>query len=266
MRASQPIGIFDSGIGGLTVTQAVVQTLPQENIIYFGDTMHLPYGDKSAAAIQAYSIKIAKLLLQRQCKMILIACHSASAAAYELVKEYVANQTIVINVIDPVISYLSKHYANKKVGLIGTKQTVDSNIYGKKINELGAGIVLSAHATPLLAKMIEEGFTDHPIINVVLKEYLLQPSFQDIDALILGCTHYPIIKEKIKAFFDSHVEIVDSSALVANAIKILLEQKKLINSQGKGDKQFLVSDYTETFVHGTYLFFGEKIKLIHHPL
>jgi len=126
--ASQPIGIFDSGIGGLTVMQAIVNHLPHENIIYFGDTAHLPYGDKSAAAIQAYSVKIAHMLLQQKCKLILIACSSASTAAYELVKEYTASQAIVMNVIDPVIQLIREKYAHKNIGLIGTRQTVNSNV------------------------------------------------------------------------------------------------------------------------------------------
>src|SRR5688572_15319825 len=132
----QPIGIFDSGIGGLTVAHALVKHLPKENIIYFGDTAHLPYGDKSAAAIQAYAVKIAQMLLQQKCKLILIACHSASAAAYELVKEYIGTKAIVINVIDPVIRLLKEEYATKKIGLIGTRQTVNSHIYKKKIDDL----------------------------------------------------------------------------------------------------------------------------------
>jgi glutamate racemase len=119
MHTSAPIGIFDSGIGGLTVAHAVTRLLPNENIIYFGDTAHLPYGDKSATAIQAYSIKICNVLLQQKCKVILIACNSASAAAYELVKEYVGSKAKVMNVIDPVVAFLGENYANKTIGLIG---------------------------------------------------------------------------------------------------------------------------------------------------
>src|SRR3989338_2950081 len=137
---TQPIGIFDSGIGGLTVAQSLVNHLPKENIIYFGDTAHLPYGDKSTAAIQAYAIKIAHMLLQQECKLILIACNSASAAAYELVKEYIGSKAIVMNVIDPTIKLLKNNYAHKKVGLIGTRQTVNSHIYKKKLDDLNADI------------------------------------------------------------------------------------------------------------------------------
>jgi glutamate racemase len=130
--AGKPIGIFDSGIGGLTVAKAIVTHLPHENIIYFGDTAHLPYGNKSASTIQAYSVKIANMLLEQQCKLILIACSSASAAAYDLVKEYVASKGIVMNVIDPMIQLLHANYSDKRIGLIGTRHTVNSDVYKKK--------------------------------------------------------------------------------------------------------------------------------------
>src|SRR3990167_10912981 len=123
-KSSRPIGIFDSGIGGLTVAQALVEQLPHENIIYFGDTAHLPYGDKSTASIQAYSVKIAEMLLQQHCKLILIACHTASSAAYDLVNEYVDGKAVVMNMIDPIVQHVQHVYANKCIGLIGTKQTV----------------------------------------------------------------------------------------------------------------------------------------------
>src|SRR4029077_5484483 len=128
-----PIGIFDSGIGGLTVAQAIVTQLPKEDIVYFGDTAHMPYGEKSTSAIQAYSVKIADMLLKQHCKLIVIACYSATSAAYDLVKEYVGTQAIVMNVIDPMVHHIEKNYANKRLGLIGTRQTVNSNVYKKKI-------------------------------------------------------------------------------------------------------------------------------------
>lgn len=186
LSSNQPIGIFDSGIGGLTIAKEVVRQLPQESIVYFGDTAHLPYGDKSTAAIQAYSVKIAHLLLQQQCKLILIACNSASSAAYELVKEYVGKQALVIDVINPTISYLREHYANKTIGLIGTKQTVNSNIYKKKIDDLALNIHLKSYATPLLATTIEEGFTNNLVIESLLQEYLSHAELKGIDALILA--------------------------------------------------------------------------------
>src|SRR3954465_13295703 len=131
----QPIGIFDSGIGGLTVAHAIKKLLPAENMIYFGDTAHLPYGDKSEAAIQAYSIRIADILLKKGCKVIVIACNSASSAAYELLREYVQKDTHIINVIDPMVDYVLTQYEAQDIGLIGTKRTVQSGVYARKIDE-----------------------------------------------------------------------------------------------------------------------------------
>ncbi len=264
-NASQPIGIFDSGIGGLTVAQAVVTHLPHENIIYFGDTAHLPYGDKSATTIQAYSVKIAHMLLQQQCKLILIACYSASTAAYELVKEYVGTKAIVMDVIDPVIHHLRDHNTHKNIGLIGTRQTINSNLYKKKIDNLNRGINLSARATNLLASAIEE-FGNNQVIDSLLKEYLSHPSLQKLDALILACTHYPIIKEKIAQYFNHNIEIIDPSDIVAAAVKTRLANNNLLNDNGVGSKHFYVSDYTESFAAGTKLFFKEDIVLEHYPL
>jgi glutamate racemase len=263
--ASQPIGIFDSGIGGLTVAKAIVNQLPNENLIYFGDTAHLPYGDKSAAAIQAYSIKIAHMLLQQKCKLILIACNSASAAAYELVKEYIASKAIVMNVIDPVVHFVHQNYANKHVGLIGTKQTVNSNVYKKKIDALNAGITLTSHPTNLLASAIEE-FGNRDVINSLLIEYLSHPSLQKMDALVLACTHYPIVKDKIIHYYQDKIAIIDPSDIIAQNVKKRLESDNLLNQTGVGTKHFYISDYTESFANGTKLFFNEDISLEHYPL
>ncbi len=264
-KPDQPIGIFDSGIGGLTVADAIVKQLPQENIIYFGDTAHLPYGDKSATTIQAYSVKIAEFLLQRQCKMILIACNSASTAAFELIKEYIGKQAIVMDVVDPIISLLREQYANKKIGLIGTRQTVSSNVYQKKIEDLKQNIRLTSLATNLLASAIEE-FGNGRAIDGLLEEYLSHPTLKNLDALVLACTHYPIVKNKIAKFFDHKMEIIDPSDTVAKAVKKRLDDLKLLNLEGPGKKHFYVSDYTESFAAGTKIFFQDAITLEHYPL
>jgi glutamate racemase len=265
MIAEQPIGIFDSGIGGLTITQAIVKQLPAENIIYFGDTAHLPYGDKSTSAIQAYAVRITDLLLQQHCKMILIACNSASTAAYDLIKEYVAEKAIVMNVIDPLIHHLRDSHANKRLGLIGTRQTIHSNIYQKKIDHLNCGISLASLATNLLASAIEE-FGNSKAIDGLLAEYLSHASLTNLDALILACTHYPVIKHKIKNYFNDQLEVIDPSDIVATAVKERLKKENLFNKNASGSKQFYISDYTESFAAGTKLFFDEPIQLKHYPL
>ncbi|PKQ66596.1 glutamate racemase [Raineya orbicola] len=269
MQSAQqkPIGIFDSGIGGLTVMRAVRNLLPHEDIIYFGDTAHLPYGDKSTEAIQSYSIKIANFLLSQECKVILIACNSASAAAYKLLKEYVGSKASVLNVIDPMVSLVAEKYAGKIVGLIGTKQTVHSNVYAKKINDLQLGITLKSLATPLLVPMIEEGYLRSPILQQTITDYLSRSELSDIEALILGCTHYPLIRPEIEAFYQGKVAILDSSEVVARSLRGLLELKNIANPQQKtGKSSFFVSDYTQSFENATFLFFGENVRLEHYPL
>ena len=266
MPNSSPIGIFDSGIGGLTLAHAITELMPNEPIIYFGDTAHLPYGDKSATAIQAYAVKICNLLLEKNCKLILIACNSASAAAYDLVKAYVGTKAIVVNVIDPVIQFLDQKWSGKTLGLIGTKQTVNSGIYSNKAEALGKDIHIKSLATPLLAPMIEEGFFNHTISEQIIKEYLLQPVLQNIDGLILGCTHYPLIKKQIDQFYQDRVDVIDTSLIVANEIKRILVEEDLLNEGKAGDRQFFVSDYTDSFEKSTQIFFGETIKLTQFPI
>lgn len=266
LNSTQPIGIFDSGIGGLTIAKAVTEALPHESIIYFGDTTHLPYGEKSTAAIQAYSIKIADMLLQQNCKIILIACNSASAAAYELVKEYVDGKAHVLNVIDPVVTYLGQTFLGKQIGVIGTKQTINSDVYAKKIASRGLMITLLPRATPLLAAVIEEGFANKQIVDELLKEYLSHPLLQNIDALLLACTHYPVIKQQIANYYRNSVDIIDTTDIIAKAVQDCLELYKLRNTTNGSAKKFYVSDYTESFCKATKVFFGEAVSLEHYPL
>ncbi len=265
-NAHRPIGIFDSGIGGLTVAQAIAQLLPKEDMIYFGDTAHLPYGDKSEAAIQAYSVKIADVLLKKGCKVIVIACNSASSAAYELLKEYVRMDAHIINVIDPMVAYVTKHFKDKQIGLIGTKRTVMSGVYTDRIKETQNNVQLKSLATPLLAPMIEEGFFNNQISHEIIGQYLSDSELLDIDALILACTHYPLIKKEINQFYNGKISILDSSEVVAQALKTHLETNSLINEQPESTKRFFVSDYTPSFEASTRLFFGEVVHLEQHRL
>ncbi len=260
-QASAPIGVFDSGIGGLTVAHAIKLSMPHENMIYFGDTAHLPYGDKSEAAIQAYSVKIANILLQKGCKVIVIACNSASSAAYELLKEYVKHEAHVINVIDPMVAYVARHFENKTVGLIGTKRTVQSAIYTKKLAELNKNIRLKTLATPLLAPMIEEGFFNNQISKEIIAQYLEDDALSGLDALILACTHYPLIRKEIEAFYKDQVMVLDSSVIVASSLKQKLTELGLINTEGNSVSHFYVSDYTESFESSARMFFGESVHL-----
>jgi glutamate racemase len=261
LSASNPIGIFDSGIGGLTVARALANELPNEDIIYFGDTAHLPYGDKSTAAIQAYSVKISHFLLSQGVKMILIACNSASAAAYDLVREYVGTNALVMNVIDPVVDFVAAGFAGKRVGLIGTKQTILSGVFERKLAGKNAGIELRSLATPLLAPMIEEGFFNNRISLGVIEEYLRNPMLEGIEALILGCTHYPLIAKEIDAFFQGKVHIIDSAVLVSRAVHTRLESLQLCHGPHEVKTRFYVSDFTQAFENSTQIFFSDRVSL-----
>lgn len=257
----QPIGIFDSGIGGLTVARAVHQLLPNENIIYFGDTARVPYGDKSAETIQNYSREIVDFLLAKQCKLILIACNSASAAAYIPLKNHLAEVVPLLCVIEPVIEHLGVNYVGKNVGLIGTKQTVYSQVFAKKIAALNKNIQFYALATPLLVPVIEEGFHHKPLIHDVLEDYLSRPILGNIDALILGCTHYPLIKDAIQKFYQHGVDLIDSSLITANKLKKYLMDHQLLNERSsKGEITCYLSDLTEASVKSAEMFFSGEIE------
>jgi glutamate racemase len=266
LKKDQPIGIFYSGIGGLTVAYAIKQMMPRESLVYFGDTAHLPYGDKSEAAIQAYSIKIADVLLKKNCKVIVIACNSASSAAYELLKEYVQHSVKVINVIDPMVDWVSSRFHDCTVGLIGTRRTIQSGIYSKKIETSGHNIALHSLPTPLLVPMIEEGFFSNNISHDIIEKYLRDPELENIQALILGCTHYPLIKKEISDFYNGSIPVLDSSEIVAKALFDYLKSAGLLQDQGKGTDHFLVSDFTDSFEASTKLFFQQTVHLERHPL
>jgi len=262
LSSSQPIGIFDSGAGGLTVASAVKKILPNEKIIYFGDTAHLPYGDKSSETVKKYALRITDLLLEKKCKLILIACNTASAAAYEAVKERTKDKALVLNVIDPAVEFIAQHDNLKKIGVIGTKGTVSAGIYTKKINLLSEEKDVVSLATPLLVPLIEEGFIYDNISNAVIKQYLSDDKLKNIDALILGCTHYPIIKNQIRKFYNFKTSVIDSSEIVARNLKDVLTKNKLLNTEHTLPKhEFYVSDYTDFFETLAEMFFDEKIKL-----
>jgi glutamate racemase len=256
----QPIGIFDSGVGGLTVAHAIKQILPGESLIYFGDTAHLPYGDKSEESIRYYSGRITEFLLEYNSKVVLVACNSASASAFDYLKDEFKGRTILIDVIDPVVNYLNtRRY--KKIGVIGTKRTISSGTYEKKISLKSPDSIVVSVATPLLVPMIEEGFIFDDISNAIIRAYLSNESLAGIEALILGCTHYPIIKNQISKIFNFNVEVIDSARIVSVILRETLEREQLINDSGIAKDQFFVSDYTSYFEKIAKMFFEGEINL-----
>jgi len=262
LTANQPIGIFDSGIGGLTVARSIKDKLPHEKLIYFGDTAHLPYGDKSPDSIKYYSIRIAQFLLDNKCKMIVIACNTASALAFEAVKDFVGKRALVVNVIDPVVQKISKEKKLRSIGVIATKGTIKSGIHASKIKKANSEQTVYGLATPLLVPMIEEGFFNNKISRSIIASYLSRPKIKNIDALILGCTHFPLIKPEIEEFYNHKIPLIDSADEVAEQVASLLKKNGILNpSKKKPVHQFYVSDFTDAFEKSTRFFFSEAIRL-----
>lgn len=262
LSAEQPIGIFDSGVGGLTVAHSIKTLLPGEKIIYFGDTFHLPYGDKSSQSVRYYSRKISDFLLENNCKTVLIACNTASASAFSEVTNHVGGRAIVLNVVDPVVNHLCDNAGNGTIGVIGTKGTINSGTYNTKITEKSPSTRVVSKATPLFVPMIEEGFIQGEISSSIIKAYLSDELFADIHTLILGCTHYPIIRTQIEEFFEHRVKVMDSGHIVAKELKSILEERKLLNQQDLCHKdEFYVSDYTDFFEEIARTFFIDEVHL-----
>ncbi len=260
MADKRPIGIFDSGVGGLTVASAIHKHLPQENFIYFGDSRHAPYGDKSKATIIEYSRRIVRFLVAQNCKAIVIACNSASATAYEsLQKDY--PELPILNVVDPTVEEISKQGASR-VGIIATRATVRSSVYVKKLKALDPELSTVQRATPLLAPLVEEGFAGTEVSKGALAHYLAHSSLKSLSHLILGCTHYPLLSAEVEDYFGPGVKVMDSAHLVALALEELLKERDLLNASAEAAQLgFYVSEKTAAFSKIARLFFGEAIDL-----
>ncbi len=265
MQAQQPIGFFDSGIGGLTVAKAVAKRLPQEQLIYFGDTAHMPYGERSPDSIRYYCLRIVKFLRDRGCKMVVIACNTASAVAYHVLQDFFQGEMLFVNVVDPLVTHVVKQ-KYQHVGVIATKVTINSRVYEHKITERAPNIVVHPLATPLLAPMIESGYIDDKISATVIENYLSAPELQNIDALLLACTHYPLVRTQIERHYKRNVDILDSTDVVAEAVYQMLSAAGLLATGRTAENCFYVSEHTQTFEDTAKLFYGGDLQLRHQGI
>lgn len=260
MKASQPIGIFDSGIGGLTVAKAIETLLPHEQIIYVGDTQHMPYGDKSPEHIRQYCERIVDFLLKQEVKLIVIACNTASAVAASHLRSIYWQRVEIMGVIRPVIlSIREKGY--RKVGIIGTTGTIQSNIYETLFREYGEEVDLFQLATPLLAPMIEEGLFGTRVSQTILEEYLSHPGFADKEAILLACTHYPLIKKEVQHFFQDKKDILDNAGPMAETVKAYLEKSRLLSESKTEASRFYVTEFSKTFEQTSRIFHGRSLDV-----
>ncbi|KAB2813620.1 glutamate racemase [Phaeocystidibacter luteus] len=260
-----PIGIFDSGVGGLTVAKAIRELLPAEDIIYFGDTAHLPYGEKSSEAIKSYSLGIAEFLVASGAKAIVIACNSASSVATDVLKEKYEPKIPIINVIDPVVDAIPEN--TNTIGVIGTRATITSNVYQEKITGKSATLDIRAMATPLFVPVIEEGLESSEIARKTAEHYLGLESMKGIDTLIPGCTHYPLLTQLFRDILGADVQLMNTPVIVAEYAHHVLQEANLLNAEESlGTSKFFVSDYTPTFERISRHFFHDSIHLEEYEL
>ena len=258
-----PIGIFDSGLGGLTIVKAIQDTMPEESVVYLGDTAHLPYGDKAPDLIRSYSRNITRFLVQKGVKAIVIACNTASAVANEVVVEE-AGEVPVFEVIGPAVREAVRQTRSKNVGVIGTRTTIASQVYRQRLSAVLPGIQLTDKATPLLVPMIEEGWLHNQVSQDVIDAYMSDTGFANIDTLILGCTHYPLVKDQIGKYFEENYEhkiaLIDSSIAVAETLKAYLNEYQLANpGEQTATSRFFLSDYSAHFRETAGLFLGKEV-------
>ena len=244
---TRPIGVFDSGIGGLTVVSALRKLLPNEQIFYLGDTARVPYGGRSAATVERYSLEIADMLLEENCKAIVVACNTASALALPRLQETLS--VPVLGVISPGAQAAVATTRNHHIGVIGTRATIKSGAYERALRALDAKVQTTALACPLLVPLIEEGWLQNEITDHVIKRYLEPLVQKEVDTLVLGCTHYPLLREAILRFLGDRVRLVDSAENCAIAVQAMLEEKGLRASEnGKGSLQVALTDPPDAFL------------------
>jgi len=258
MNDPRPIGVFDSGIGGLTVVKALTKQLPNENIVYFGDTARVPYGSKSPQAVRDYAAQDTDVLLQHGVKMVVIACNTVSAVALDVVQKRA--RMPVAGVIMPGAEAAVRATTNKRVGVIGTVSTITSNAYANAVRQINPSGQVFSRACPLFVPLVEEGWIEHPATELIAREYLFPLTQDKIDTLILGCTHYPLLKNIIGKVFHDTVTLVDSGEATAAAVEQVLREHQLVNeSTMKPNIQYWVSDAPEKFAKVGEQFFGQTL-------
>jgi glutamate racemase len=245
-EASSPIGVFDSGVGGLTVVRALMERLPFEDILYFGDTARVPYGVKSAETITGYAKQITEFLLRRNVKLLIIACNTMAAVAYEAVTSL--SPVPVLDVIDAGARAAAGATRTKTIGVIGTPATINSNAYARAIHHYDNEIRVFSQACPLFVPLVEEGWFDHPVTRLTAAEYLKPVLAERIDTLVLGCTHYPLLKPLLQEAVGPEIRLIDSAEAMAAITANLLAETGLGNPRRRlPDYRFFVTDVPHRF-------------------
>lgn len=258
MNRESAIGVFDSGIGGLTVLQKIMEALPRENTVYLGDTARAPYGTKSVETVLRYSFENSEFLMEKGVKTVVVACNTSTAIALEQLRETLS--VPVVGVIEPGVRRALEITKNKKVGVIGTEATIQSGAYTRALKASNPRIEVYSRACPLFVPLVEEGWIDNEIVEMTVEAYLGSLRQSGIDTLILGCTHYPLLKKAIRKFLGRGVQLVDSAEETAKEVHGVLDTKSLARKNGKTTHSFFVSDAPDRFVKVGRRFLGEKVE------
>jgi glutamate racemase len=252
------IGVFDSGIGGLTVLHKIIESLPNENTVYLGDTARAPYGTKSVETVRRYSFEDAGFLIEKDVKLVVVACNTSTAIALTGLRDGLSIP--VVGVIDPGVRGAIESTRNKKIGVIGTEATIQSGAYTRALKESDPAIEVYSRACPLFVPLVEEGWTDNEVAEMTVKVYLSSLKQSGIDTLILGCTHYPLLKRAIHNFMGSTVRLVDSAEETAKEVESTLKKDSLIRKSGNGVHSFFVTDAPDRFIEVGRRFLGDKVE------
>jgi glutamate racemase len=261
MKENQPIGIFDSGVGGLTLLKGIKSILPNESLIYLGDTARVPYGTKSPKVVRKFSLQIAHFLENFGIKALVVACHTASSTALSELKTEMGMP--VVGVIEPAVKRAINSTKNKNVGIIGTKTTIESKSYQSLIQKLAPKVSVIAVSAPLLVPLVEEGWLAKDATRIILREYVSPLKKGGSDTLVLGCTHYPLLKNLFMEELGETVTLIDTSSETALHLKDILKKSSLLNNNTKSPHySFYVSDDPDKFSKLAQLFLGEKIATV----
>ncbi|EQB63143.1 MAG: Glutamate racemase [candidate division Zixibacteria bacterium RBG-1] len=243
---AQKVGVFDSGVGGLTVVKEIFRKLPQEEIVYFGDTGRFPYGTRSKEVIQGFSEQAVKFLLGQDVKIIVVACNTASAQALSFLKQ---NYPLpILGVIEPGVKKALATTKNKRIGVIGTEGTVASNSYPEALRQIDPSVKVFSYPCPLFVSLAEEGYINKKATYLIAQDYLKPLIRAKVDTIILGCTHYPLLKNVIQKVVKNKVKLVDSAEAIALETKKVLEERNLLNNDHQPHPKFYVSDLPEKFI------------------
>ena len=260
---NSPIGVFDSGLGGLTVLKSLEKILPNESFIYFGDTAHVPYGTKSAKMVTLYSQNIMDFFLKYETKAVVIACNTASAVAFQHLKRIY--DVPLFDVVTPSVEYSMKVTKTQKIGVIGTYSTIQSGVYKRMFKEHGNSCSVHEIFCPLFVSIIEEGWADSSIARDIAKIYLQDITNSNIDTLILGCTHYPIMANTIQSLLPNQIQLVYSGKTVGHKLAEYLKKKNCENSSDISQSvQFFVTDFPQKFDELGSRFLGRKLNHVTH--